>query len=210
MEVKLSDVIISDRFQKTKCSVEKIDIAVAYVREHNTISKPIVLDKHNVLVDGYSRYLAAKYVGLTEIPVEYMGVEAVYGKFYGNDKMFCWLNPKGIAVKKGDFLLVENRNGFSVVKAEEIGKTDTLEHKAVIDNLSNILPLNELLMAMCEYVGLEVCNNDFDWLVDGERYLFYRGDDKGYFVMNEEQKKVFDACRTILELFTRNEEKKNV
>ena len=76
--VRLDDIHIPDCFQARPSRKEKLDVYVEEVKtaiqKHSLTDyldvKPITIDKNNILVDGYTRYLALKMLGYRdEIPV---------------------------------------------------------------------------------------------------------------------------------------------
>ena len=76
--VRLDDIHIPDCFAAYSPRKEKLDVYVEEVKtaiqKHSLTDyldvKPITIDKNNVLVDGYTRYLALKMLGYRdEIPV---------------------------------------------------------------------------------------------------------------------------------------------
>lgn len=66
--IKLSDIIISKKFTKPKR--EKMKERSEYYREYKDFKVPIILDKNNVLIDGYTTYLIAKKEGLSHVYIE--------------------------------------------------------------------------------------------------------------------------------------------
>lgn len=66
--VKLADIIISKKFTKPK--KEKLQHRSEYYRVYKDFEVPIILDRNNVLVDGYTTYLIAKREGISHIYVK--------------------------------------------------------------------------------------------------------------------------------------------
>lgn len=66
--IKLSDIKISKKF--TKPRTEKLDHRTEYYRVYKNFEVPIILDKNNVLVDGYTTYLIARKEGFSHIYIE--------------------------------------------------------------------------------------------------------------------------------------------
>lgn len=83
--VAICDIIISNDFKRTKPRIEKIQRAVKHYLKLGSFDVPITviaitneqgLHTKFLLVDGYSRYIAAKdWIGLKYIPVKYISIE---------------------------------------------------------------------------------------------------------------------------------------
>jgi len=67
MLIKLKRIKISNDFKKTLPRTRKIRDTYKCYRMKKNFGKDIVLDKHNVLIDGYTAYLVAKMVGLKKV-----------------------------------------------------------------------------------------------------------------------------------------------
>lgn len=201
--IDIKDIHIPKTFERSNCSYEKIERAAVYIRSHFANEKPIIIDRTNMLVDGYATYLAAKLIGLGRLKYEYAVPKSIYGKFFGYSKEYVWSNPDGIEVEPGDMILVENRNAYALAKVTRTdyfySKSDT---KKVIDNVSKALPLTELLMALGEYVGLHTCSPDFSFNhVDDKNVTYINNVGDTPMLMNETQRRVIDASAIILKLF---------
>jgi len=61
-KIRIEDVKIKESFAKSRPSKNKILKATKYLVENGEVDKPIVLDEENNLIDGYTRYLAAKSI----------------------------------------------------------------------------------------------------------------------------------------------------
>ena len=59
-EVQLEDIIISEGFKTSNPSSEKIKKKLDLYNQNGEFDKCVVIDKNNVLVDGYITYLIAK------------------------------------------------------------------------------------------------------------------------------------------------------
>ena len=55
--------------QKYEYYKNKIRVNKKYGTNYNPLQSPIILDKHNVLVDGYTSYLIAKMFGIQKVDV---------------------------------------------------------------------------------------------------------------------------------------------
>lgn len=78
--IRLSRIKISDEMKSTMPKVEKISKKYEYCKNkirvnkkygtnYNPLQSSILLDKHNVLVDGYTSYLIAKMFGFKKVDV---------------------------------------------------------------------------------------------------------------------------------------------
>lgn len=78
--IRLSRIKITQEMQSTLPRTEKITQKYEYFRrrtktnnkygtENNQLQSAIVLDKHNVLIDGYTSYLIAKMFGMKKVDV---------------------------------------------------------------------------------------------------------------------------------------------
>ena len=143
--IKLSDVKIRKDFLDTVPNEEKAKKIVEYVERHGKIDRPLILN-HGVLVDNYIRYLAAKAIGLEEVPyVELHKMNYVVCKFDGNKKEYTWKNDKSLPISVGDKVFVrvgDYKNcKRACVTVVDIFESDDLElfnkHKSVISKLLN-------------------------------------------------------------------------
>lgn len=152
--IMLSEVIVPESFKRSKPSKEKLERVRAYVKEHNKLDKPIVLDG-NVLTDGYIRYLVAIEIGFKKIPYvtlhEHRDREVdpdkpmtyIVGKFEGNDKEYIWKVTKDITLEVGDKVLVKSKckngkSGVAVVTVNRIFTSDDdhmLRHKPIVKKI---------------------------------------------------------------------------
>ena len=60
MFIRLSKIKITKEFKKHKPKKQKIAEKDSYFILNNTFKEKIILDKNNVLLDGYTTYLLAK------------------------------------------------------------------------------------------------------------------------------------------------------
>ena len=65
--MNLYDVKVTKDFLLSHISERKVEKAKKYIEAHGKFDKPIVLN-NGVLVDGYSRFLAAYSMGMRDIP----------------------------------------------------------------------------------------------------------------------------------------------
>lgn len=143
--IKLSDVKIRKDFLDTVPNEEKTKKIVEYVKRHGKIDRPLVLN-HGVLIDNYIRYLAAKVVGLKEVPyVELQHMSYFICKFDGNKKEYIWKNEKGLSVNIGDKVFVKvgdyKKHKRACVTVVDIFVSDSIEllnkHKPVVSKLNH-------------------------------------------------------------------------
>lgn len=69
MTISINDIKISYLFQENPVRQSKVTNQISYYKINSSFDRLIVLNMSNVLIDGYSRYLAAKQLGLSEIDV---------------------------------------------------------------------------------------------------------------------------------------------
>ena len=143
-KIKLSEVIITEAFENSHPSEEKVQ---KYRREFSKTgeqSKFLVINKYNVLMDGYIQYLILKENGIEE--AEYIrsskkNVENyrnemttyVYGKHENSnyDKEFVWRVPRkwnDFNVNIGDKIFCYTKFGIApviVTKVERLEKCPT-------------------------------------------------------------------------------------
>lgn len=67
--VKVEDIIIQNCFKETQPSLDKIRSKQEYYKTHKKFDKDIVVDKNNVLQDGYINYLLCKMLNINAIKV---------------------------------------------------------------------------------------------------------------------------------------------
>lgn len=67
---KLSNIKIQDSFKRNPPKYEKILEKIAYYNTYQNFEQPIVVDKDNMLIDGYTTYLIAKKLGMRYVKVK--------------------------------------------------------------------------------------------------------------------------------------------
>lgn len=143
--IDLDEIIIHGSFVKHSPNKNKINKAIKYLKKYKHIDKPVVLN-NNVLVDGYTRYLAAYTLGIQKIPyVELQHMNYIVGKFDNCDKKYIWKNDLGINTSKGDKVLVSvkinNKNKLVCVNVVDTFSSNSLslynKHKSVIQKCIN-------------------------------------------------------------------------
>ena len=66
--IPIEEINIPSCFLEHPPSENKVRNVIRYYRRNGVFDKPIILDKGNVLRNGYARYLAAVQMGLEEVP----------------------------------------------------------------------------------------------------------------------------------------------
>ena len=80
--INISDIIISDVFAATTPSEKKMNKYREYYHNHGHIDKPIVLNRQNVLIDGYIRYLILLENNINIVPIKIIdkkSIKIIYG-----------------------------------------------------------------------------------------------------------------------------------
>lgn len=63
-----ADITILPEFKNTPPSQYKVDRAIQYYAEHGTFDEPVTCLPNHTLINGYSRYVAALELGVSEVP----------------------------------------------------------------------------------------------------------------------------------------------
>lgn len=127
--IKLNEIKISDCFAKTFPSREKmLKVEEYYVNNHKKIDQDIVVDKNNVLVDGYIRYLILKKYNVKKTRQwKYNYTTYIYGKHPNNQKEYVWQvtnkTRKKHKLKPDKFAKVKTSKGEQIIQITRI------EHK---------------------------------------------------------------------------------
>lgn len=140
MWMKLSNIRISSNFANTTPRPEKMAECRNYWNENRTQDRPLVVNHHNYLIDGYIQYLVLKENGIEDAVVVISNTRKkcwerktrngntsnyknqpttyVYGKHVGkhNNKEYVWRVPKKwvgwTAIHKvGDVVYVNTEHG---------------------------------------------------------------------------------------------------
>ena len=69
INIRVDDIIIQDSFKESKPSVDKIQNKLEYYKVNNKFEKNIVVDKNNILQDGYINYLICRMLGIEVVKV---------------------------------------------------------------------------------------------------------------------------------------------
>jgi len=69
--LSVEQIVVDYKFRETQPHPTKIQKAKSFYLANNRFDKPVTLTTHNILIDGYARFVAALELGLTEIEVTY-------------------------------------------------------------------------------------------------------------------------------------------
>ena len=120
--INIKDVHVPESYASSHPRQEKLDAVIVYVQENNRLDRPLILNKDNVLIDNYLRYLAAQHFGMSKVPYvvgDYseereeqnnQTMTYVVGKFYRCPKEYTWKNPDELPVAVGDKVLVKSKD----------------------------------------------------------------------------------------------------
>lgn len=70
-EMFIKNISIPELFKERRVTKIKVQKVLDYYNKHKTFDKPITITNENVLIDGYSRYVAAKILRLNKVPIVY-------------------------------------------------------------------------------------------------------------------------------------------
>ena len=70
VKMKLSEIKISNAFAVTTPKYDKLNACRNYWKENHGQDRDIVVDKNNVLIDGYIQYLVLKENGVDEVEIK--------------------------------------------------------------------------------------------------------------------------------------------
>lgn len=68
-EMALKDILIPKSFLERKVTRVKVQKVLDYYNKHKTFDKPVTIQGRRLLIDGYSRYVAAKILKLDKVPI---------------------------------------------------------------------------------------------------------------------------------------------
>lgn len=107
----VKDIIISEDFKDTDPASWKLQHKVDYYKQHGELPKDIMINDENVLIDGYTTYLAAVMFGLEYVPIKVGYVELI-------EASVQVLNIFTAAVSKSDTEAQKcNKNSIGVKRA---------------------------------------------------------------------------------------------
>lgn len=130
--MQLKDIKIPQTFMNTQPSSTKLIDCANYYKKFGQLDKPITIDANCTLVDGYVRYLVAKKMGLTEVPVKLLTDERIYvtAKHTDVGKEYWWIVKRkdearfSKRIKVGDKVLVHTKKGNCPVTITNIVVSD--------------------------------------------------------------------------------------
>lgn len=78
VKMKLSEIKISNAFASTTPREDKVKVCRNYWEENHEQDRDIVVNKNNVLIDGYIQYLVLKENGIEEVFVKKLGKKRIH------------------------------------------------------------------------------------------------------------------------------------
>ena len=78
VKMKLSEIKISNAFTATTPKDDKLNACRNYWKENHEQDRDIVVNKNNVLIDGYIQYLVLKENGVGEVFVKKLGKKKIH------------------------------------------------------------------------------------------------------------------------------------
>lgn len=144
--IDIDTIRISNAFQRTHPSDVKVNKCRDYWNKHQTQSKIIVVNKNNVLVDGYIQYLVLKennvmLAEVNEVACQNQFTTYIYGIHQnGNGKEYVWKVPKFWKgwendLLPGDSILVKTKYG---IKEIIITKIEWLDECPIDKKVENV------------------------------------------------------------------------
>lgn len=61
------DIVVPESFKLTQPSIDKIEVKLDYYKKYNKFEKHIVINKENILQDGYVNYLLCKLLNISYV-----------------------------------------------------------------------------------------------------------------------------------------------
>lgn len=80
--MKMKDIIIKEGFRFNPPRIEKLQSKFDYLVRHGEYQSPIVLDKDNVLIDGYTTYILAHFCDIKPLVTKYRDDTKTVDQFY--------------------------------------------------------------------------------------------------------------------------------
>lgn len=128
MKTKLSEIHIMPAFEITYPNYQKLLKCMTHFAKHRKLDRDIVLDKNNVLVDGYVGYLTLKTLGIKKWKCVKDDAYQWYvqGKHSNVEKIYTWKLPDWLIVDglpkiyKGLRYMIITSKGISDVKITRV------------------------------------------------------------------------------------------
>lgn len=150
--IKIEDIIIQKRFKTKRPGKEKIEECEKYYKEHGEVDKLVLVNRDNVLLDNYIRYLVLLENNIKEIEVEEIDVNHyhpnttyVYGLHPVKNKEYVWRLPYKAdfadKVIPGSKVLVSTNHGVQKI---EVTRIETLDIPPIN------LPIKKVLRCISE------------------------------------------------------------
>lgn len=144
--INIDKIRISNAFQRTHPSDVKVKECRDYWEKYHEQSKMIVVNKNNILVDGYIQYLILKEKGVKLAEVEQPEYQKewttyIYGIHQeGIGKEYVWKVPKSWKdwendILPGDKILVETKYG---VREIIVTKIEWLDERPIDKKIRNV------------------------------------------------------------------------
>ena len=95
VEKQLSDIMIAPNMAKTKPNAKKVKKAKEFFNIYHCTDKPIVINKHNILTEGYAQYWALCESGATSVMVNVNQncTISIICRFFKSRRRNCKYNP---------------------------------------------------------------------------------------------------------------------
>lgn len=139
--IPLKEIIIDESFKNTTPAAVKIDRARDYLQTYKEVPKTIILNKNNVLIDGYCSYLAAVEAGLKEVPVCYGTVEVIEAYHRAGQRHLLWQVPvymQGM-ITAGSECIVRTARGVKKVKVAAVLQQDFPQQQPSLKRVLKLL-----------------------------------------------------------------------
>lgn len=69
VKIKVKDIKIQDRYKESPPRAGKMELKLKHYKHCGKFEEEIIVNKHNVLIDGYTSYLIAKQEGIKSVQV---------------------------------------------------------------------------------------------------------------------------------------------
>ena len=122
----LKDIIILENFKNTVPAEKKRLAAAKKIQSAVDLTGQIVLNRDNILIDGYTSYLRAMELGIAAATVTKGYVEIIEAFHYPGGRLYLWRVPPKLhgKLQKGDTCLVWTSAGVKPVTINNIWQQD--------------------------------------------------------------------------------------